>query len=93
MDEPGPDPRKKIVSDPDAVNVIVMAWWGWLIVAWLAADCVFVIAWTRRVRLRDPDDLDAIREVALADDDEGEEEGEHVGALTPPPAARDRRAR
>lgn len=29
--------------------------WGWLVVAWLAADCAFVVAWTLRAPRPDPD--------------------------------------
>jgi hypothetical protein len=28
----------------------MVPWWVWLIVAWLSADAVFVLAWTMRAR-------------------------------------------
>jgi hypothetical protein len=28
----------------------MIAWWCWLVVAWLAADGAFVVAWTLRPR-------------------------------------------
>lgn len=33
----------------------MLPWWAWLLVAWLAADAVFVIAWTMRARVRERD--------------------------------------
>jgi hypothetical protein len=60
-----------------------MAWWAWLILAWLAADCAFVLAWTMRARLRERDAIERY-EQTFEDVEVRARGDESVGTLTPP---------
>lgn len=35
-----------------------MPWWGWAILAWIAFDAIFAIAWTMRARVRERDAIE-----------------------------------
>lgn len=64
----------------------MLPWWGWLIVAWLAADLVFVLAWTMRGRIREREALEA-RFPEEASEGPGE-----LHELTPPAMPVERRS-
>jgi hypothetical protein len=72
----------------------VLPWWAWLLVAWLAADAVFVIAWTMRARVRERDAVEPrFPGGQIADDLTPLDDLTRLDELAPRPIAANRRSR